>query len=235
MYRRVLLPAVGLGALAAGIVAGPRLWIRRLAQRSGDVLYFVDTDQRLVSLTIDDGPHRALTPGILDVLAEHDARATFFLLGERVPGNEHLVSRMVAEGHELGNHLMSDAPSIRLTPAEFEVELLQAHTILADFARPRWFRPGSGWYNRRMLDQLAAHNYHCVLGSIYPYDAHVPYPNLISTYVLNNVFPGGIIALHDGSWDRRHSLEVLRTVLPELKSQGYRVVTLSELAEGAGA
>ncbi|NUQ38785.1 MAG: polysaccharide deacetylase family protein [Caldilineales bacterium] len=233
MFRRYIVPAASAAALAAGMLANQRKWVRRLAAHAGDVLYYVDTPAPMVALTIDDSPHPRLTPHIVQMLAAHQATATFFILGAQVPHNEGLLADIVARGHELGNHLMTDDPSIRLQPAEFAQQLRRTHELLLPYGPSRWFRPGSGWYNRRMLRQAAALGYRCVLGSIYPYDAQLHHPPLLSAYVLNNVFPGGIITLHDGDWRRRQTLTVLEKVLPELRQRGYQVVSLSTLVASA--
>lgn len=170
-------------------------------------------------------------PGILEVLAEQDAQATFFLIGEQVPGNEGIVRRMVEEGHELGNHLMADAPSVSLSAEEFERQLLQTHDLLSPFGPVRWFRPGSGWYRRRMLKQLGRHGYRCALGSAYAYDCHIRSERYVSRHILLNTRPSSVIILHDGGEDRERTVTVLRRVLPELRRRGYRMVTLSELAD----
>ena len=231
--RKMLLSAAVLSALAGYTLVRPRMLVRRLAQSSPDVLFSVDTTERMAALTIDDGPHAVLTPMILDTLAEHDVHATFFLLGERIPGNEAIVQRIIDEGHELGNHTMIDAPSIRFSEEEFASQLTQAHDLLAPFADVRWFRPGSGWYNQRLLRQVKELDYRCVVGSVYPYDAQLRFAPILSTYVLANTFPGSIIALHDGSWERRRTVDVLRQTLPRLQRRGYRIVTLSELVAAA--
>jgi len=227
--RKMILSAAVLSALAGYTVVRPRMLVHRLALSSPDVLYYVDTTERVVALTIDDGPHAVLTPMILDMLAEYDVHATFFLLGERIPGNEAIVQRIIDEGHELGNHTMIDAPSIRFSEAEFDLQLDQADELLSPFADVRWFRPGSGWYNQRMLRQVRDHDYRCVVGSVYPYDAQLRFAPVLSTYILVNTFPGSIIALHDGSWERRRTVDVLCQTLPRLQRRGYRIVTLSQL------
>ncbi|HEV2122048.1 MAG TPA: chitin deacetylase family protein [Chloroflexota bacterium] len=225
--------AFTLGLCGFGVVAldRPGFIIRWLARRQPDVLFCTGVKAPLVALTVDDAPHAALTPAILDVLAEHCARATFFLIGERVLGNEATVRRIVEEGHELGNHLMRDASSIRLSAEAFEHQLLQTHDILSRFGPVRWFRPGGGWYNRRMLGQLGRHRYRCALGSVYAYDCHIRSAWYVSRHILRNTQPGSVIILHDGSESRRQTVTVLRRVLPALERRGYRVVTLSELAD----
>ena len=233
--RTPLALPLGLCALGAAALAWPGPIIRWLARRHPDVLFFADTREPLVALTIDDAPHPALTPAILDALAAHGAHATFFLLGGRVAGNEVTVRRIVAEGHELGNHLIADAPSIRLPAEDFERQLLRTHELLARFGQVRWFRPGSGWYSRQMLAQLRRHGYRCALGSAYAYDSHIPSAWYVSRHILLNTRPGAVIVLHDGGERRRRTVAVLGRMLPELGRRGYRVVTLSELAERATA
>src|SRR3954465_12275337 len=87
-----------------------------------DVLWYVDTGAPAVGLTFDDGPSPHTTPELLDVLARHRAQATFFLIGERVRAYPELVAAISAAGHEIGNHLMRDEPSVRLAGQRFARE-----------------------------------------------------------------------------------------------------------------
>ncbi|MCK4470408.1 MAG: polysaccharide deacetylase family protein, partial [Anaerolineae bacterium] len=169
------------------------------------------------------------TPKILDILKQHDARATFFLLSSRIPGNEAVVARIVGESHELANHLTTDEPSITLSPSDFERQLLETHDALSSFSDVRWFRPGSGWYNAAMLSILHKHGYQCALGSVHPFDPQITSPWFAARYVLRNVRPGSIIILHDYGARGERTTSALATILPELNRRGFRVVTLSEL------
>jgi len=128
--------------------------------------------------------------------------------------------------------LMYDHPTIRLTEDEFERQLLATHEILSEFAPVHWFRPGSGWYTRRMLNMAKEYGYRSVIGSVYPYDAQISNVPFIVNYVVGNAFPGSIIALHDGTDDRWHTVEVLEKILPMIKARGYRFTTLSALSPG---
>ena len=202
----------------------------RIAARSARCLYAVPTTERLVALTLDDGPDAVHTREILRVLRENDARATFFLISSRVPGNEALVAAAVTEGHELGNHLTRDEASVRLAPAAFAAAVREADTVLERFAPVRWLRPASGWYDGAMLDTIEREGHRCALGSIYPFDAHQPWARLSAAYILANARPGAVIVLHEGGDRGGRTAEVLRRVLPELRARGYRIVTLSELA-----
>jgi peptidoglycan/xylan/chitin deacetylase (PgdA/CDA1 family) len=196
-------------------------------------LYRVSTQAPLVALTIDDGPDPRTTPLILAELLRHDARATFFLIAGRVEGQEVLVRRLVAEGHEVGNHFTRDRPSIRLSTRAFEADLLQAHEVLAAYGPVKWARPGSGWYSRGMLEVLGRHGYSCALGSVYPLDAVIPSVFVASRCVLRQARPGDVVILHDGGARGARTARVLRIVLPELRRRGYRIVSLSELVATA--
>jgi peptidoglycan/xylan/chitin deacetylase (PgdA/CDA1 family) len=199
--------------LIASVLAALRpAWVvAALARLSPEVIYFVDTRDPVVALTVDDGPDPVATAKILDVLRQHDARATFFLLASRMPGNEDVVLRTVEEN--------------------LERQLLESHEVLSQFADVRWFRPGSGWYNAGMLSTLRKHDYRCALGSVYPFDPQVPSSWFAAHYILWNVRPGSIIVLHDYGARGERTAAALATILPELDRRGFRVVTLSELLD----
>ena len=206
-----------------------RWQVGRLAKEHPDVLYSVATSARAVALTIDDGPDPATTPALLDVLARHEAHATFFIIASRVPGNEGVLRRMVAEGHELGNHLWRDEPSLRLEPAEFERQLVASDDVLSAFAPMEWLRPGSGKYDARMLETIEEHGYRCALGSVYPFDPQIRWSWFSRRFILSTVEAGSVVILHDWGAKGRRTLETLTNVLPELRKRGLRVVTLTEL------
>jgi peptidoglycan-N-acetylglucosamine deacetylase len=215
--------------VSTALWTGPRWLVPRIARRSPGCLYVVPTSERVVALTLDDGPDPVHTPEILEVLRAHEARATFFLISGHVVGRESLVADVVAGGHELGNHLTRDERSASLSPAAFERAAAAAGAVLARFAPVRWIRPGGGFYDRTMLETIGRLGYDCALGSVYPYDAHVASVRFASAYVLANARPGSVIVLHEGGARGRRTVATLRRVLPALRARGYRVVTLTEL------
>lgn len=231
---------LGLGVLMAGGLAAAIVLARPpirlldwLAARYPGCLYRVPVDARMVALTLDDGPDPTTTPLILAELERHHARATFFLITDRVKGQEGLVQRLLAAGHELGNHFRRDRPSIGMSPEEFERDLDEAHRVLAQFGSVRWARPASGWYSQSMIRTMERHGYRCALGSVYPYDATIPSVAFSRRHLLRNVRPGAVLVLHDGGSRGQRTARVLRAVLPELARRGFRVVALSELVDAA--
>jgi peptidoglycan/xylan/chitin deacetylase (PgdA/CDA1 family) len=217
---------------AGALLAGPPAWLLDWLAARG-CLYRVALQSRAVALTVDDGPDAATTPLILAALQRYGARATFFMIAERVQGHEQLVQQLVAAGHEVGNHFTQDRPSFRLSTREFARDLERAHRVLAPYGPLRWARPGSGWYTQTMITTMARQGYRCALGSIYPYDATIASTTFSSWYILRNVQPGAILVLHDGGARGRRTARVLRKVLPELHRRGFQVVTLSELVAAA--
>lgn len=221
--------AVGLFSILLNALCWPGPVVRWLSRRFPDVLFQQPQAGPLIALSFDDSPHATLTPCILDLLAAHDAHATFFIIGDQVPGNEQVIRRLIAEGHELGNHMMSDTASADLPPAEFERQLLHMHELLTSFGPVRWVRPGHGWFNRRMLDQLRRHGYRCAMASTYALEFLPVSASYAARHILRNIHPGGVIVLHDGSADRIRTVAVLERILPALRRRGYRIVTVSEL------
>lgn len=232
MITQVIVVVLAVLLSVLGVFLFRPQWIAALLARgTAEVVWLVRMEEPLVALTIDDGPDSVTTPEILDLLRQYGAHATFFLITGRVAANEDLVARTIQEGHELGNHLNTDDPSILLGPAEFERQLLASHAVLAQFDDVRWFRPGSGWYNAQMLAILGQHGYRCALGSVYPFDAQLRSAWLAAHYVLWNARRGSIIVLHDHGGRGVRTAATLATILPELKRRGLRVVTVSELVE----
>ncbi len=224
----VALPSTAPGFLASGFARGGEAVIGIAERLAPEVVFTVPVEERVVALTIDDGPSDE-TPEILRVLGDHGAGATFFVLGSAVASRPELARAIVAAGHELGHHMMDDRPSVRLTEEAFAVEFDAAHAILGRFGGSTVFRPGSGWFDGPMVQFAAEHGYRTVLGSVHPFDAHLFAGDLAARYLVEAARPGAILVLHEAEGRGVRAAEVLRTVLPELAEMGYRVVPVSEL------
>ena len=169
-------------------------------------------------------------PRLVDLLGRYRARATFFLIGVNVSRHEDLVHQIVEGGHELGNHLLADYPSILLSAAEFPAQLLEVDATLRRFGTIRYFRPGSGFFTARMLRIAADHRYRCALGTITTLDIDSRNPQSVARRIVKKVRPGDIVVLHEGSPDRFRVVAAVESVLADLTARGYRFVTLTELA-----
>ncbi|KAI1397643.1 carbohydrate esterase family 4 protein [Hypoxylon fuscum] len=216
----------------------PRALIGYFARRWPDVLWEVRTDKKMVALTIDDAPSEH-TQEILGVLNGHEATATFFVIGGQVPGREETLADIVRSGSELGNHAMHDEPSRALPDDELTAQIetvrdkiRQAYATANGEEHvkmpPQYFRPGSGFFSDRMRKLVDKLGYRIVLGSVYPHDPQISWAWLNARHVLSMVRPGAIIVCHDR---RGWTAPMLRKVLKQLKKDGYRVVSLTEMLE----
>ena len=195
-----------------------------------DVLWYVDVRVPVFALTFDDGPDPHTTPGLLEALAAHRARATFFLIGERVQVHPELVAAIVAGGHEIGNHMMRDEVSARQSEAAFRDDLARTAELLAPYAPVRWFRPGSGWFTPRMLRTAAAQGLHAVLGTLVAAHRGGPADARIGPRLLAGIRPGSIVVLHEGSAKRAGVAGTTDWLLGALAAKGLSAVSVSALA-----
>ena len=204
--------------------------VRVLSRLVPNVLWAVPTRDPVVALTFDDGPHPATTPLLLDLLAHHAAQATFFVIGQRVTGNEAVLQRAVAEGHELGNHTMTARRSVRLGREEFAQDLAAADAVLRPFGQARYFRPASGWFTPAMLRAGHRLGYRCALGSVTTFDIDSLHPARTALRVSRRIHPGSVVVLHEGAESRAGIVEVVDRLLQDLGGRGYATVALSALA-----
>jgi peptidoglycan-N-acetylglucosamine deacetylase len=227
-----------MGIIILGIILGlvgiilffqPRWLLSFFLRIIPGVTYFINTDLPVVALTIDDSPDRETTPTILEILGNYEAKATFFIITNQGKGNEDLVREIVNQGHELGNHLTEDYPSIKLTAEMFEKQVKESHQILSQYSKLTWLRPASGWYNPKMINIAKSQDYRVVLGDIFPYDTHIPSSEFAVNHILTNLKSGSIIILHDGGERGKRTAKTLTKVLPKIKAKGYTIVSLSEL------
>ena len=155
-----LVVALSLLVLVLGLsLWPPRFLISVVESRHPTVVFRGAPESGRIALTIDDGPHPATTPAILETLARHDVRATFFVLGGRAREHPELVDRLREGGHELANHMMVDRSSVFLSREAFARSLLRAEEAIGVADSSRWMRPGSGWFRPSMVEACAARGY----------------------------------------------------------------------------
>jgi peptidoglycan-N-acetylglucosamine deacetylase len=209
-------------------------WVARVVSRlcGVEIVVGYGSRDRTVALTFDDGPDPVTTPGLLAVLAAHRARGTFFVVGERGHRHPALLAAIVGAGHELGNHLGRDEPSVLLGRAEFDRQLAGVHELLTRYGPVRFWRPGSGWFTPSMLRSAAELDYRCALGSAGLIASRYPSPEALAARLARRCRPGAVIVLHEGPTGRDGVVPVVDQLLRELGRRGLSAVTLSELAGG---
>ena len=204
-------------------------------EQRGEAVWDIKTKQKVVAITFDDGPHPKYTKQILDLLAEHHAKATFFVVGNRVSSNKELIKRMADEGHELANHTYSHARLQGISEGNFTKELLRTEMAIESIVgkKPTLFRPPLGYYDEKTIAQALKHHYLTVMWSWHQdtMDWSNPGTQKIIRTVLNNIQKGDIILFHDFGGNRSQTVRALQEILPALIERGYRFVTVSELLQ----
>jgi len=194
---------------------------------NGPVAKRFHTSRREVWLTIDDGPDPEQTPRVLDLLSAHQARASFFVIGNRVDWNRKLCRQIVADGHTLENHTYSHPSALfwALPCCAMRSEIARCnHAIrVAAGVSPQWFRSPVGMTNACVHPAAARAWLRVVgwsaaggdgLGGALPQD--------VVERVMKRVEPGAIIVLHEGAG--RRVVETVSLLLQRLDEQGYRCI-----------
>lgn len=190
--------------------------------------------QPRIAITFDDGPHPVMTSRLLDELKRLDVQATFFLVGKRMRFHPDLVTRMILDGHEVGNH----------TYNHVRLPCLPTTEILATFARTdatmrmiiggssRLIRPPGGEYSPALSRRLAANGYVNVLWTCDPAD-YKPGRSAseITRLILRDINPGGVILLHSGL---QTTIDSLAATVAALRSRGYAFTTVTEMILSGG-
>jgi peptidoglycan-N-acetylglucosamine deacetylase len=231
--QAMLTGVMGLAALTAHLAVRQPPWAVRLLSRQGLLLFAARRTTRDVAVTIDDGPTASLTPQLLEVLAAHDARATFFFLGAGVEAHPEVVAATRSAGHEIGNHGWLDRPAVRLSRRELRDDVDRTERAIARVTgeSARFVRPGSGWLRPSHLREVRAMGCTAALGSIAVLDLEVRDVDRELAFVLDRLRPGSVIVLHEGRPERSRVVPLLDRLLGELARQDYSCVTLSELVD----
>ena len=206
----------------------PRAVISFFQWKNPDVLFQVPlpSTQRVVALTLDDAPSDE-TAKLLDILKKYRAKATFFIIGSQIASHPGLLQRMHDEGHELGNHAWADEPSVSLPLAELERQIKEVEALVPSNSNgAKYFRPGSGFFNKKLVQKVKGLGYQIVLGGIYPHDPQIHNAKVNARHVLSMVRPGGIIIMHDR---RSYSPEQLGLVLEGLADKEWKVESVGGL------
>lgn len=193
-----------------------------LAVLSPEVTYFVETPSPVIALTIHDGPDAQDTSAILDALRAYGARAKFFLIGSRIAGQEALLARMRAEGHELANHGYDDRMSLLVPGSQLSRGIAATHTLLAPFGAVRWLHPVSGFFTAAILALTAERQYGIALGDVFPLDSRISSPRFHRWYILRPARPGSIIILHDAGGRGLRTAAAISRVIPVLGPEASR-------------
>ena len=200
-----------------------------LPDRPGRVITRAPIADARVALTFDDGPHHSLTPHLLDILASRGVRATFYVVGHRVARQPVLMRRIVAEGHEIGNHTWSHPSLSGLGDAAFFDQIDRTNRAIYDAVGrpPVTMRPPYGNVTARQATMLhTARNMATVLWSVDPQDWMRPGSGVVAHRIVSGSHPGAVVLAHD---IQAGTVRAMPAAIDGLMARGFQPTTLSEL------
>ncbi|HWS89636.1 MAG TPA: polysaccharide deacetylase family protein [Pyrinomonadaceae bacterium] len=231
--RRAYVAAAVVLALLGGAAALWQLSKSRTFQFFGRIVPRVETSQRVVALTFDDGPTRDKTAEVMRLLREREVRATFFVTGGELEQNADAGREIVAAGHELGNHSYSHERMVFVTPAYVRREVERTDELIraAGHSGEIHFRPPYGKKLLALPFYLSRHGRKTITWDVEPdselrTDADAA---AITRHVLDRTRPGSIILLHVMYPNRAETMKAVPPIIEGLRRDGYRFVTVSEL------
>ena len=227
--------------LVIGFVTSVLLWLFYRPPFGKNIVH-LNTNQRIAALTYDDGPNPPYTERLLDVLAKHEVKATFFLIGKRIERHPETVDRMIAAGHQIGNHTYSH-PVLGFLPPfyvrrqiERTDDLIRQHGIVEEivFRAPMLTRFLPVAYVLAKFDRTH------ISGDVWSWDWTTQNPDKITNTVLKKTKPGSIIILHDGKAENKNAnragtIEATDRIITALKHDGYQFVRLSDSGFSGGS
>lgn len=195
--------------------------------------YAEDTEEKKLYLTFDAGYENGNTPAILDALKNHQAPATFFVVGNFISQNPDLIKRMEAEGHSVGNHTMTHPDMSQISTQEsFQEELSGVEALYQEITgkeMTKFYRPPQGIYstlNLSMAKEMGYHTFFWSLAYVDWYQDNQPDPSEAIDKLTRRIHPGAIVLLHSTS---STNAQILDELLTKWEEMGYSFHSLEEL------
>ena len=192
------------------------------------------TAHRVIAITFDDGPNPVYTPQVLEIFSEAKGKATFFMIGEEMRNHPEVVKQVANGGHEIGNHTFTHPKLSQLSVQDCLKEIEETEKLIESMAgrKPVVFRPPYLDYNHDTVSLLQKKSYPMIGAlNLEAQDWEQPGVEHIVRKSREAVRNGSILIFHDGYGDRSQTIEAVRVLVSELTSQGYQLVTVSELLE----
>ena len=189
--------------------------------------------EKVIALTIDDGPWPKTTAEMLDILKRNNIKATFFWVGSALQENPEIAKRVVAEGHAIGNHTWHHwYRKMDEATAKSEIEKTNELIYKTTGVKTSFFRPPGGYLNNGLAAYAKSQKNSVVMWSVTSADTdpRAKYQVFVKN-VIRDAKPGAIVLMHDGGGNRERTVKALPAIVSGLKQQGYRFVTVPELLE----
>ena len=185
--------------------------------------YRIKSAGHAVYLTFDDGPCPETTPEILKILQKHNAKATFFCVGDNILKHPELFAQIKTEGHQVANHTMHHSKGFYTNTNDYLNEIDECAALIGN----NLFRPPHGLITPRQNSMLRNKNYKIIQWDVITYDwDHKHTPKDILNIIKRYTRLGSIIVLHDSLKAAPRTLKILENIIIWLKTEGYELKTL---------
>ena len=199
----------------------------RTFQLFGGLTYQVETENKVIALTFDDGPTKNVNQ-ILPLLDEYKAKATFFLIGNEIEKHPEEAKKLVEAGHQIGNHTYSHKRMVLKSPSFIKEEIEKTDELIrkTGYKSEIDFRPPYGKKFVGLPYYLNKHNRETIMWSLEP-DKYYTSADEKVNYLVENIKPGSIILLHPMYDQTGGAMQAIEDILRELTNKGYKFVTAS--------
>ncbi len=191
-------------------------------------IYCVDRQDKVVSISFDAAWGNEQTQTLLDILAEHNVKSTFFLVGNWVDKYPESVKAISDAGHDVGNHSDTHPHMTKLPKDKMIAQINDCNNKIEQITgkRPILFRPPYGDYNNDVIDVAEETKVHCIQWDVDSLDWKDPTAEEMVKRIKSKIKPGSIILMHNGA---KNTPEALPKILDTITEEGYNIIPISEI------
>lgn len=225
----ILFACVLIGAAALMVATSTAGKIAATMSENREIpIYYVDTQDKICSISFDAAWGNEQTNTLLDILDEYEVKSTFFLVKQWVDKYPDDVKEISARGHDVGNHSSTHPHMAQLSAEQQVTEINDCNTAIEELtgSSPTLFRAPYGEYDNKLVENLRAEDMYCVQWNIDSLDWKDPTPDEMVERIKNKLVPGSVILMHNGA---TNTPEALPRIIEAIQSEGYTIVPLSKL------
>jgi len=229
MKRKITYIGIGILFIFAFAFSAYKLMNARDYQLFGNITSHIETHEKVIALTFDDGPTHQ-TDAILSLLDNYNVKATFFLIGKDIEANPEEAKKIAAAGHQIGNHTYSHKRMVLKGPSFIKNEIEKTDALIANlgYSKVPVIRPPYGKKLIGLPYYLKKHHRETITWNLEPDTYYTEAKDKVA-YVKENVQPGSILLMHPMYDATGNELQAIEGILQALIDDGYTFVTIEEL------